>query len=584
MGKGGSLTGMQSVGDDRAPWAAAVIAHGETFDVEFRSDSPQLNDRDLVEAVVCLANGSGGVLLIGVEDDGTVTGARARHESGRTDPYRLQALVANTTQPPLSTTVDVVAVDDLEVLVVEVPNSPRVVGTSRGTYVRRALGGDGRPTCVPYHAHEMLAHEVDRGAEDWAALRLGGATWEDLDPLEFERLRRLVSAAGDGADRVLAGLSDHEIASALGLRRSDAEVTAGAMLLFGKVEPLRRFLPTHEAAFQVLRDLTVEVNDFLPHPLLRLADEMFARFRARNQAQELQFGLLRVGVSTYSETAFREALANALIHRDYTRRGAVYVQWTVDQLEVSSPGGFPSGVRLDNVLVTPPHPRSPLLADAFKRAGLVERTGRGINRMFAEQLRLGRPAPDYGRSTDQGVVAVLPGGPANLAMTRWILEQEDRRQAPLSLSELQVLSELSRERRATTAELASVLQRSDAEARRLLGQMVERGWVEARGERKGRTWHLSAALYRTLDAPSGYVHVRGFEPLQQEQMVLQYVDAHQRVTRSQAADLCALTPAQANRLLTRLARRGLLVRRGERRGSFYERGASQGGGTPGDTS
>ena len=58
------------------------------------------------------------------------------------------------------------------------------------------------------------------------------------------------------------------------------------------------------------------------------------------------------------------------------------------ELEISSPGGFPSGVRLDNLLVTPPHPRSPLLADAFKRTGLVERTGRGINRMFAEQLRL----------------------------------------------------------------------------------------------------------------------------------------------------------------------------------------------------
>ena len=122
-------------------------------------------------------------------------------------------------------------------------------------------------------------------------------------------------------------------------------------------------------------------------------------------------------------------LANALIHRDYTRRGAVYVQWNEDQLEISSPGGFPSGIRLDNLLVAPPHPRSPLLADAFKRIGLVERTGRGINRMFAEQLRLGRPAPDYGRSSDDQVVAVLPGGPANLSMTRWVLEQESQQGA-----------------------------------------------------------------------------------------------------------------------------------------------------------
>jgi ATP-dependent DNA helicase RecG len=84
-------------------------------------------------------------------------------------------------------------------------------------------------------------------------------------------------------------------------------------------------------------------------------------------------GLLRVGVPDYSERALREALANALIHRDYQRLGAVHFQWHPDRIEVSSPGGFPEGVRLDNLLVTAPRPRNPLLADAFKRAGIVER-------------------------------------------------------------------------------------------------------------------------------------------------------------------------------------------------------------------
>ncbi len=283
----------------------------------------------------------------------------------------------------------------------------------------------------------------------------------------------------------------------------------------------------------------------------------------------MQSGLFRIAVSTYSETAFREALANALIHRDYTRPGAVHVQWREEQLEISSPGGFPSGVRLDNLLVTPPHPRSPLLADAFKRTGLVERTGRGINRMFAEQLRVGRPAPDYGRSSDAHVVAVLPGGPANLSVTKWVLEQENQQGRAFSVSELQVLAELMRERRSTTHELARLTQRTETETRNLLARMVERGWIEARGERKGRSWHLSAAVYRVLNAPAGYVRVRGFEPLQQEQMVLRYVDAHGQITRTQAADLCAIAPDQASRLLRRLARAGKLTRRGERRGAVY---------------
>jgi len=100
-------------------------------------------------------------------------------------------------------------------------------------------------------------------------------------------------------------------------------------------------------------------------------------------------------------------------------------------------------------------------------------------------------------------------------------------------------------------------------------RMVERGWIEARGEGKGRSWHLSAAVYRLLNAPAGYVRVRGFEPLQQEQMVLQFVDAHGQITRTQAADLYAIGPDQASRLLRRLARTGKLTRHGERRGAVY---------------
>jgi len=560
----------EEAGDASSERVSAWIRAGERYDVEFKGEHRgPLNDRDLIEAVVCLANGSGGVLLVGVEDDGTPTGARPRHEGEQTDPIRLQALVANNTQPPVSTSVSVVDVDGVPVIAVEVPDSPRVVGTSRGSYLRRAVGGDGRPTCMPYHAHEMLAHEVDRGAVDYASLPVHGAVWNDLDPLEFERVRRLVTEAGSHGDQVLATLSDLDIANAAGLTRSGAEVTTGALLLFGRPPALRRFLPTHEAAFQVLRGTEVEVNDFFTYPLFRLAEELFSRFQVRNREEEVQFGLLRVPVAAYSEAALREAVANALTHRDYTKRGAIHVQWSDDQLEISSPGGFPEGVRLDNLLVAPPHPRSPLLADAFKRTGLVERTGRGINRMFTEQLRVGRPAPDYGRSTEQHVVAVLPGGAANLSVTRWVLEQERQGGRPLNLPELQVMTELLRDRRATTGDLVRVLQRTEAETRNYLARMVERGWIQARGERKGRTWHLSAAVYRALEVPAGYVHIRGFEPLQQEQMVLAYIEAHGRITRGQAAELCTISPEQAGRLLRRLATKGKLHRRGERRGTYY---------------
>jgi ATP-dependent DNA helicase RecG len=70
------------------------------------------------------------------------------------------------------------------------------------------------------------------------------------------------------------------------------------------------------------------------------------------------------------------------------------------------------------------------------------------------------------------------------------------------------------------------------------------------------------------------VRQRGFEPLQQEQMVLQYVEKHGRITRREAAELCRIGPYQATRLLNKLVRDGRLLRHGTKKGAFYERGPS----------
>jgi len=243
-----------------------------------------------------------------------------------------------------------------------------------------------------------------------------------------------------------------------------------------------------------------------------------------------------------------------------------------DRLEISNPGGFPEGVRLDNLLVTVPRPRNPLLADAFKRAGIVERTARGIDTIFFEQLRNGRPAPSYERSNESSVVVVLPGGQANLQFVRLLVE-ESQAGHDLQLDELLLLNALWQDRRLTTEQAARLTQKGEAETRAILNRLLEMGLIESRGERKGRTWHLSGATYRRLGELAAYVRQRGFEPLQQQQMVLQYVEKHGRISRREVAELCKLGPYQATRLLHRLVRNGFLVQRGKRKGTWYERGS-----------
>lgn len=555
-----------------------LIAAGESLAVEFKGEEKApLNDRELVETVVCLANRTGaepGYLLVGVEDDGRITGARPRH-GATTDSDRVAALIAGRTRPALSVSVRVVSLQNAEILAIEIPPTRHPVGTSDGVFLRRARGGDGRPACLPMDIPAMQSLQSDRGLLDPSAQVVTAARWEDLDPLEFERFRRSIRERRGRSDESLIDLSDLELAKALGVVEANGSVRAvrlAALLLFGREDVLRRLVPTHELAFQVLRGLDIEVNDFFRWPLLRVMEEVESRIRARNREQELMVGLLRVGVPDYPERALREAVANALIHRDYQRIGAVHFQWHPERIEISNPGGFPEGVRLDNLLVTAPRPRNPLLADACKRAGLVERTARGIDTIFYEQLRNGRLAPSYARSDAVTVVIVIPGGEANLDFVRLLVTEAQAGRA-LGLDDLLILNALWQERNVDTAEAARLTQKPETETRATLHRLVEAGLVEERGEKRGRTWHLSAAVYRAFGDRAAYVRQRGFEPLQQEQMVLQYVEKHGRITRKEAAELCRIGPYQATRLLDRLVKDGRLLRHGERKGAWYERGA-----------
>ncbi len=513
-------------------------------------------------------------LIVGVEDDGQVTGAHPRHEAGTTDSHRVQALIAARTRPSLSCRCELVNLQRREVLLIEVPSVRTPVGTTDGKYVRRSLDRRGRPECLPFHFHEMQSLQASRGLLDYSALVLPGAAWDDLDPLEFERFRRSIHESRGQGDSTLLDLPDVELAKALGAVEANHQVRAVrllGLLLFGREESLRRLLPTHEVAFQAISETRVEVNDFLRQPLIRAMDDLLGRFRARYREEEIMVGMLRVGVPDYPERAFREGLANALIHRDYARLGAVHVQWHTDRIEMSSPGGFPEGVGLDNLLVTAPRPRNPLLADAFKRAGIVERTARGIDTIFYEQLRNGRPAPNYDRSSETGVVLVLPGGKANLEFARLVTEESQANRF-LGLDDLLILNRLRLDREIDAPAAALLIQKPEFEARSTLQRLVEAGLVEPRGEKKGRLYHLSAAAYRRLGAKAAYVRQRGFEPIQQEQMVVQYVEKHGSISRAEAAELCKLGLPQAYRLLQKLVSKGLIEpSAGRGRGFRYQK-------------
>ncbi len=548
----------------------SMIEGGETLTVEFKSDRKQISDGTIYEEIVAMANNKGGTLLIGVEDGGCVSGAGPRH-GPITDPIKLQTAILNNTVPNINTQVSAVTLDGRPVIAIEVPPYPEPCATATGKSVRRVMGPDGKPQVVPYFPRDQRSRKTDLGLLDFSARVIEGASGESLDPLEFERLRQTIARLH--GDPNLRKLTDRDLAKALRLveTQPDGELlpNVAGLLLLGRESVIQKLLPTHKLRFQVLDEQgNVKANDVLTGPLIRVLEEVESRFSARNEEREVLAGLFRLPVPDYSPEGFREAVNNAVLHRDYTRQGDIYVQWHADHMLITSPGGLPEGVTLDNILVHEPIPRNPRLAEAFRRIGLVEQTGRGIDKIFLGQLRYGRPAPDYNRSDQTAVRVVLRGGQPSLEFARLVYEQE-KAGAPLSLDEMLVLNALFLERRIDTERTGKLLQKGLGEARTVLERLHERGMVEGRGEKRGRVYHLASSLYQQLGLTSAYIRSRGFDQIQQRQMILQSVEAEGKITRRKATDLCRISEPQAYRLLSKMLKNNDLDKVGNGRGAYY---------------
>jgi ATP-dependent DNA helicase RecG len=185
-------------------------------------------------------------------------------------------------------------------------------------------------------------------------------------------------------------------------------------------------------------------------------------------------------------------------------------------------------------------------------------------------LRYGRPAPDYSMSNEFLVKVQMANVTADLDFLKMVVEQEEKL-GNMPIDSLIILSCLREMRRLTTTDLTPFVQKPEANVRATLEKLAESGFLEPHGSGRGRTYTLSAALYRKSGKKSEYIRQAGFAPIQQEQMVLNYIDHHGTIKRADVMDLCHLTKDQAYKLLNRLKRQEQIIQIGVRKGAVYER-------------
>lgn len=227
------------------------------------------------------------------------------------------------------------------------------------------------------------------------------------------------------------------------------------------------------------------------------------------------------------------------------------------------------GVTIHNLLVTPPRPRNPLLADAMKRIGLVERTGRGVDKIYRGMLKFGRPLPDYSRTDTQQVVVQLATTEADVHFLCMVMALDEQYGGEMPIDSLIVLSMLHRQKRMDMETLAHAIQRDVLRARSTVEKLVEHGLVQAHGNARARTYTLSADVYRAEGNAVGYTRQAGLGRVQQEQLILAHVQHHGRVERKHVMELCFLTEKQATTFLKQMVKEGKLKKHAHGKYTFY---------------
>lgn len=531
----------------------------EMLDVEFKSDVKCYSDHDLIEEIVGMANTVGGILYLGVEDDGTITGVHKKHK----DAIGVTALIANSTVPPISVRAEIITEEDRDILKIEIPRSRGVVSTTSGKILRRRLKLDGSPEVIPMYPYEIPSRLSELGMLDYSAQPLPGATLEDFDPNQRVRLRKIIRSR-QGGEKTLLALPDDELDIALHFVTDVAGKyvpTVTGMLLIGKEDRIAELIPTARACFQVLEGTAIRINEDSTKCLLELFETYETYIKAWNPERETEYGLFRIPIPEFDWAAFREGLVNAFCHRDYTMLGAVRVLIDDEGMTISNPGGFIDGVNLKNLLTVEPHGRNPALADAMKRIGLAEKTERGIDRIFEGSIVYGRPWPDYSESTSRNIKLFIQRAKADLPFAKFVADEQNRQGRSLSIYTLMILSVLYNEKRSTIDRIVEMTNLSENKVRSAMEIMVEYGLVEASGRGKNRSYILGKKIYRENDEAIQYVRQTDIDSIRYPELVMKLAHTQNGIISKQdVTELLNVTPTQAYTIIKKLQNEGKLER------------------------
>jgi ATP-dependent DNA helicase RecG len=526
--------------DKLRTWMESVEAER----LEFKEAKNNFDLEKLVRYCIALANEGGGILVLGVTDKRPrkVVGSHAFEDLERTKGQLVDRL-------RLRVDADVIGHPDGRVVAFTIPSRPLGVPLNYdGAYLMRA--GESLVAMTP----DRLRRIFDEALPDYSAEAVPGADLGDLDNAAIEKFRDLWRRKSGSPliekASTLQCLADAELLV-------DGRLTVAALVLLGSRAGLGKHLAQAETVTEYRSadaSIAPQQRAEFREGFLLYFDTLLRFILARTEVQQFRNGLIIRDIPTVNEAATREAILNAVSHRDYRNPGSIFVRQFPRRIEVVSPGGFPPGVTADNILWKQA-PRNRRLAEALAKCGFVERSGQGADRMFEESIREGKPRPDFTGTDEFQVALTLRGEIQDEAFLHFLERIGQETLASFSTTDLVVIDLVHRGEEVPKA-LAS-----------RVPLLVEKRVLEKRGRAK---LMLSSRFYEFVGKRGEYTRRRGLEKEHSKALLIQHLKMFGKATIQEFEQALPQHPRDAiHRLLGELKKEEKVEVIGQKRGSRW---------------
>jgi len=529
--------------------AGGLVADQESPTLEFKEDNKSYGDMEkiILRAAVCFANSAGGTVVVGVKDKergiSAITGTNI-------DPNALKQRIYELSRPHLNVNVHRHH-QYTNVILIEVPQSAEIHSDPEGRAYQRI-----NRQCSPMTPDQQARLREERRGIDWSA-KSSGRSVADVSPEAISGAKSILSKFNDGR-RDLANLGTEDLLSALGALAPNSELNLAGELMFctssANVDTaiLYQFRSTPGGEPKMVQRF--------PPPLLISFLRSMEIIAARQTSTPLTMSNgQQIVIEDFPSLAVREAISNALCHRDYQLAGPVVIEHSPEVFIVTSPGPLVSGVTIANIITTTSRPRNPALAKIARILGLAEELGRGIDRMYREMIRSGRQVPRIDAEFDK-VKVTLVGGAPDTQIAKFIatIPEEERDDTDTMLTIYHMCSS----RTINALGCAAWLQKTPEEAEAVLGRLasdsvnlLER--TRATVGRSRPTYRLRGDALKGLGTAVLY-HRRTTDEI--DRKVIAHIQEYGKITNRTLQNFFDVHVFKARDIISDLVRRDILVR------------------------